>query len=276
MVAVGACFAWLVYRKRHEIVRNIAAPSFAATLLLGATSLAWGFAAAVDVRSIEIVLLPVMALLVAWAALGKYCARQLLIPATLILVPLLPLWLAAPVLKNMTTTAATEILRWLGRPVFVDGYQITLPGGSFLVDDGCVGLNFLTTSFVIGLVVIEVYKPSIRYSTIVILLGSVLALVANWIRVVLVILIGDATNMQSEIVRDHGTLGWLVFLFIVIIPFFAFITVTASRAIGSGPGALLSTSSPMVAADQSLIVIPFAFIALGAGPLATFVTPLIG
>src|SRR5690554_8110709 len=42
-------------------------------------------------------------------------------------------------------------------------------------------------------------------------LGVVFALVANWIRVFVIIYMGYKTNMQSSLIDDHDNFGWWVF-----------------------------------------------------------------
>lgn len=49
-------------------------------------------------------------------------------------------------------------------------------------------------------------------------IGVALALVANWIRVIIVVLVGDYTEMEHRLVSDHNDLGWFVYGVIVLLP----------------------------------------------------------
>jgi exosortase/archaeosortase family protein len=38
-----------------------------------------------------------------------------------------------------------------------------------------------------------------------------LALLGNWLRIISIVIVGHVTEMQSPLVSDHGTFGWLIF-----------------------------------------------------------------
>ena len=42
--------------------------------------------------------------------------------------------------------------------------------------------------------------------------AALVSMASNWIRVLGLIVIGDRSSMEAEILRDHGTYGWLIFV----------------------------------------------------------------
>ncbi|MDT8342129.1 MAG: EpsI family protein [Longimicrobiales bacterium] len=58
-----------------------------------------------------------------------------------------------------------------------------------------------------------------RVAAAVVLLAGGMAVLANWIRVVFLVVLGEVTRMQSPIIADHGWVGWVVFS-IGLVPFF--------------------------------------------------------
>jgi exosortase/archaeosortase family protein len=98
----------------------------------------------------------------------------------------------------------------------LDGNNIFLPSGTIYIADGCSGLRYLTVALLMGytLILINHYRLAGIVSTIA--LAIILGLAANWLRIYLLVLIGYHTEMQSSLMRDHETFGWVVFACILI------------------------------------------------------------
>lgn len=64
------------------------------------------------------------------------------------------------------------------------------------------------------LILINHYPPSLAMATI--FIAAALGLLANWLRIYILVLIGYHTEMQSSLMNDHETFGWVVFAFILI------------------------------------------------------------
>lgn len=215
---VLACSIYLLYLKRDLLGKIKPRPVSWGLLFTTAFSFAWLVSNLTDVRSIQLAILPLLVLSVVLAAFGKDIFRHTSIPILLLLFAM-PLWSPLyPYLKDMTTLVTEAVLRIIDKPVFVEGYYLHLPGGSFFVDNGCAGLRFLLVTLILCFFAIDLYSVSLRASIILLIIGVALALVANWIRVITVVLVGDATNMAHRWVSDHNDLGWAIYGLCVLAP----------------------------------------------------------
>jgi len=215
-----ACSCYLIYLKRHRIASITPEPNRLAGLALLILSVFWLASAAISVQVIQYVLLPLILMAVVAFWLGNRILGQIFIPI-FILFFVLPIWsFVVPVLRDLTTYAAHSGLDLLGRPVFVQGYVLHLPGGSFLIDASCSGLRFLLVTLLLSCVSHDVFGHSYKQTAILISSGVLLSLVANWIRVIAIIMVGDYTSMESRLVEDHADLGWVIYGVVVLIPFF--------------------------------------------------------
>lgn len=152
-------------------------------------------------------LLSAFAVLVGWRQ-GKW-----------FLVPLGILFLAIPVWDflswplQLVTVAVNQALLGLFDIEFeVEGVFVYLIGvGAFEVAHGCSGLRYLLVGQALVLIYGELYLTRLRSKVFLYLLGCGFALVANWIRVFVIIYMGYETNMQSSLIENHDNFGWWVF-----------------------------------------------------------------
>lgn len=135
-----------------------------------------------------------------------------------LLMPLLavPFWsyLVQP-LRDLSTYVSFEVLtllgQWLEFSLERDGYLISLKEGRFLVEDSCSGLSFFLTALFISLAFIAMHRVRWPKALLALCICIGLALLSNWIRIVLIILAGQFYSMEHPIVADHLTFGWVVF-----------------------------------------------------------------
>ena len=206
-----ACSIYLIYDKRHRLLALEIKPSHLAGIFLAGLSVAWLVAFSVSVQTVQFALLPLLLMAAVACWLGIRHLALVFVPL-FILFFVLPIWSPIlPILRNMTTEVAHWILLLIGRPVFAQGYVLHLPGGSFLVDESCAGLRFFLVTLLLGFVCHDLFRHTVRRTAILMGSGILLALVANWIRVVIIILIGDYTLMESRLVEDHADLGWVIY-----------------------------------------------------------------
>ena len=141
-----------------------------------------------------------------------------ILPITRLLLPLLMVFLILPIwnilqipLRDLSTWVSFHSVDLLGFEIVRQGYKLITPSGNFLVEEACSGLSFFLASALYAVFVAQVNHLS-RKATIVYFTFSVLiAIVANWIRITIIIIVGSQTAMQHFIVKDHLTFGWLVF-----------------------------------------------------------------
>jgi len=139
-------------------------------------------------------------------------ASNLLGPVGLLML-CVPIWdYAAPVLQAAAAVAVGYILDMVAVPALIDGNMIHVGAGSFEVAEGCSGLHYFIVAISIALIGALEMRCG-RLETIGLLAASVLlSVLANWVRITVIVLVGDATDMQHYLVREeHYYFGWFVF-----------------------------------------------------------------
>src|SRR5690606_22399208 len=207
---VLGCGLYLILARRDQLAALRPQPSPWGLLPLAGASVLWFLAVVVGVQMLQMAVLPVLLLSLVWAVCGSAILRVVALP---LWQPLLPL------LQDITTFVSHKVLRLLGKSVLVMGHYVYLPGGSFVIEEACSGLRFLLIGTILTLVNSHLNRHSFRQGAALLALVTLLAFVANWVRVVVVILIGDATRMQSPLVADHANLGWFIFLIFTLLPY---------------------------------------------------------
>ncbi|MEE2022889.1 exosortase [Alkalimonas mucilaginosa] len=161
-------------------------------------------------------------LVLIFALLSLYRRNSsVIVPAALVWF-ITPIWGAINgILQKISVLAVTEIMRWTHVPTFVDGNFIHIPAGTFEIADGCSGLRYFIVSLALSVIFsflnLKRARSILLFFTVAIL-GS---LITNWIRIVLLILIGDYTEMQSSLMEDHNTFGWYLYVpFIALLFYF--------------------------------------------------------
>ncbi|TLU65780.1 exosortase [Thalassotalea litorea] len=155
------------------------------------------------------------------ASLMVFKARLAVIFPTVYLIFLLPLWGSLTGgLQDMSVAAASFLLQFTDIPFFVQDQFISLPAGNFEVANGCSGLRYLLVSLAISSLYVFLYIRNYRSAAIFIGFAIIGALVTNWIRIVSLILIGQYTNMESELMTDHNNFGWYLYVPFMIILFY--------------------------------------------------------
>lgn len=96
----------------------------------------------------------------------------------------------------------------------IDGNSIFLPAGTIFIADGCSGLRYFIISLLMGYIISLINVYSLRTAIVTLVIAATLGLLANWLRIYLLVLIGYHTNMQSSLMHDHETFGWIVFALI--------------------------------------------------------------
>lgn len=223
-----------------------------------------------NVKLIRLVLLPF--LLLAWGATlwGKPFIKLTGVPFLLVLFAA-PFWdEMSPALQWLTVAVDEYMLALISIPATIEEYYITIPSGIFHVDDGCSGVRYLIVALYLGAFYGSLTHSTAKRTLLLISIAGFLALLANWIRVAGIIAAGHYTNMESSLVEDHETFGWLVFIAVTLIPFLAFthfleksptkeqnqplhLSPKAQRASGA-KAAILSATLPLIAIPALLLL----------------------
>lgn len=239
---------WLALREVRKGMPTVGRASWLGLAFLLAAAAGTAVARAVDVQLVQQLAVPALIVGALWAGGGWRFAKRFMVPAGY-LVFAMSIWgYANEPLRQMTTVVVGAAARTTGIPVYLVGNSIHIPSGTFEVEGGCSGLNYV----VVGLA-LSVYCALVQYTRLLprlLLIGIVLALsiVANWLRVYLIVLAGYLTEMQHFLVTvDHYYFGWVMFLLIVL----PLLILSARLASGSGVQDVdIAASRSFVAPEQ--------------------------
>lgn len=186
------------------------------TFFLG---IAWSLAALIGLGIMQQLLLPLIFLTSTAALFGVQKTKFLRFPALFIYLGL-PFWdLTNPFLQMLTVKAVQLMINKTGLTAHIHGTYIEIPSGTFHVAQSCAGMRYMLIALTLTTLHSYLSFRALLPRFTIIGIGLLLSLLANWIRVYTVVYIGYQTQMQSSIVNDHDTLGWIVFA-IVLAPIF--------------------------------------------------------
>lgn len=201
---------WL-WASRHRFNQAARPPSLRGAALVGAASMGWLLVSLGDIDLLEQLLMLPMFLALAVLAAGWRSALTLIAPV-LMLVFCLPLFDSLnEQLVELSSWAVGAMLHLTPFTSFISGNAIALPAGSIVIADGCSGLRYL----VIGLATANLAASMNRLSRVDHLILNLLAIVAmvgvNWLRIFAIVIVAYVTDMQSPLVRNHESFGWVIF-----------------------------------------------------------------
>jgi len=156
-------------------------------------------------------LMPLLIILFTYSINGWTNTKAYIFPI-LYLFLALPVWnVINPYLQSLTVFINGVSLSLLNFPAHINGNYITIPNGTFQVAGGCSGFKYFISSLALSLLYAYLYCNSLRNRVIVVVIGILLALIANWIRVFCLILIGNFEGMDHELIKDHDDFGWVLY-----------------------------------------------------------------
>lgn len=147
----------------------------------------------------------------------------------------IPVWdyLSWP-LQLITVEVNQFFLSRLDIEFFVEGVVVYFPGvGAFEIAHGCSGLRYLLVGLTLTTLYGELNYKTVRSRCYLIVAGTLLALVANWVRVFVIIYIGYESNMSSSLINQHDYFGWWVFT-ATLVPLFFIALKLENREVSTG------------------------------------------
>lgn len=192
---VLATAIWLIWRNWDEN-RAGAKPGemwIAVPIVVGMAAL-YTFGRAFNFLLIEVAALLVALVAIAYAYVGHKVLMKSWFPIfyLLFLIPL-PGWLMDSItqpLKILVSDITTWLLSAVGYPITQVGVTIFIAQYQLLVEDACAGLNSLISLTAVGLFYIYLmHNASWRYSALLLLLLLPIAIAANVVRVIILVLL---------------------------------------------------------------------------------------
>jgi exosortase A len=124
-----------------------------------------------------------------------------------------------PYLQSITADMAMYLLRLFDVSVLRNGWYISIVSADFRVAEACSGVNFLISTFTASVFYSFTYMRKTSKRVIFIALGLFVPLVANGLRVFLIIMIAEMGYVEAATGADHIFYGWIFFVVILVMLF---------------------------------------------------------
>lgn len=145
-------------------------------------------------------------------ALYSFNASKLFVRPALLLLLTFPLWgsLEYP-LQNLTVLITDLILKITDVPYYRTGAYFHFPSGIIEIAPECAGLQQLLVSLVIGLIFSLQRELPMRDTVKMLIYISIAALLINVLRIIVIMIVGYYTAMESSLITKHLVLGWVIY-----------------------------------------------------------------
>jgi exosortase len=266
--------AWLLWRRRGVLVASTSRV-YDLIPLVTLLSLGWLLAFVMGLGVVHQGLMVLLLLAMGTAAFG-WSAGGALAPLAATFLLGVPLWeVLISVLRPLTVLVSGSAADMLGIQAEVQEFYITIPDGTFYIDQGCSGLAFLLSGLSLGATYALIFVRRWQVQVAIVVVAAAISMAFNWARVLGLIVIGHTSSMEAEVLRDHSTYGWAVFL-VGLVPtlFIARRLQRFDRAPSETPRGKVTTGDPRedppwrraLAPAAAAVVGPILFMTIGMVP----------
>lgn len=203
---------WLVYRDRARLAATPVRPIPAAWAAVAVLSAAWLWFWRAAIQDPQLLLLPLLLVVAIVAGLGFRVARVVLFPVGFLYFAM-PVWSDINGILQALSVHVNGLLIWVaGIPGYMQGDLVQLPSGTLEIAEGCSGLHFFIVGLTLATLYGEVSREPLRRRILWIGLMGMLALIANWLRIFVIVAAAYFTEMHTSLVAQHYWFGWGVFV----------------------------------------------------------------
>ncbi len=208
---------YLLWEERHDFFAKIPQPSFWGLGVLAVFLVLWALAATANILEGEHIalvgLLQGLLLTIFGADIYKrhwlaFCYLWLLVPSGEFVLPML---------RTLAALQSEWLLEIAQIPVYLENYTLETPTGRYFVADGCAGLNFLLSAVALTPIYGMLMYRGWTKRLVALGLMIVIAIIANAVRIFLIIALAEYSDKQIDIVDDHIVYGWGFFAIILLI-----------------------------------------------------------
>lgn len=249
---------WIIWRDRERLRTVKLQPSWAGLLVLFAGAFGWLLGELGDVNMVRH--LGVVTMLVGLFPLifGLKITHLFSFPIVFLFFMVPAGEFLVPYLMRYTADATISALQLSGIPVFRENMHFSLPTGRWSVVEACSGLRYIIAALVLACMFAYLNYRSWVKKLLFVIACLGLAVIANWIRAYLVVMVGHFSNMKYGTGSDHIYYGWF-FFGLVMFAIFWFGTKWRDEIVTR------STLTNEKAANQSKALNPSSFVILLTG-----------
>jgi exosortase A len=212
-------FAWMVWNERWQLARVPLAPCLPALALVAFAGFVWLLgrlsASAVVEQFSMIALVPAAT----WTVLGSAAMRVLAFPFAFLFLAVPFGDFLVPLLIDRTADFTVEAVRLSGVPIYRRGNTFEIPTGSWSVVEACSGVRYLMASVLGGMLFSYFFFRSWKRRVGMVLLAIVVAVLGNWLRAYLIVMLGHLSDNELAAGVDHLVYGWLFFGVVIAVLF---------------------------------------------------------
>ncbi len=208
---VAPITVWLIWRQRALLSTLATGSNWAGLVLLVLMCLIWLVAelAGINVLAAFAATLTIPALVL--AVFGRPLAWSIALPLAFLLFMVPAGDGLTPLLMEATADATIWAVAASGVPVYREGLHFTLPTGRWSVVEACSGLRYVIAAGLLSTLFAYLNFVRLHKRVLFIVVALVIAVVANWIRAYLIVMIGHLSGMRLGVGEDHVWYGWLFF-----------------------------------------------------------------
>lgn len=208
---------WMVWQRRDGLARLTPQGWGLALVWVALGAVLWLLGWAAGLALFRHAALIIMAQGLVLLALGPAVGRALAFPIFYAFFMIPVGTEAEPLMQILTAKMAIGLLWLAGVPAQISGIFITTPNGYFRVAEACSGTGFLIAMAAYATLVAHLcFKHPLRRALF-ILASLVICLLANGVRAFGIIFIAYHTSVNSAVVVDHVTYGWIFFALVMIL-----------------------------------------------------------
>jgi exosortase A len=210
-MAVAPIAVWLVWRQRAQLAALTPSISWMGVAGLTVCCLGWLAAVLAGINVVAQFALTGMIVCLVLSLTGWNVAKAMAFPLLFLFFMVPAGEVFNPPLMDGTANATVWALQASGIPVYREGMNFALPTGRWSVVEACSGLRYVLAAAMLG--ALFAYLNFAFWTQRVIFFGAsiLVAVVANWMRAYLIVLVGHFSNMRWGVGDDHVVYGWVFF-----------------------------------------------------------------
>ena len=233
-LVVFPLFAYMVWSERARLALSAIRPCLPALGLVALAGFAWLLGRLSNSLVVEQFAMVALVPAAVWSLLGTAALRVLAFPFVFLFLAVPFGDFLVPHLIDLTADFTVAAVRASGVPIFRRGNTFEIPSGSWSVVEACSGIRYLMASVLGGMLFAWFFFRGWKQRAAMVLLAVVVAVIGNWLRAYLIVMLGHVSNNELAAGVDHIVYGWL-FFGVLIALLFGVGLAWARRQPGAGP-----------------------------------------
>ena len=254
---------WLAWRRRKLVLQYLIQPWWPALGLILGIGIGWLGGQLAWANAVTQLAFTALLVLTVPLVLGIRIARELAFPLGFLFFAVPIGEFLIPPMMHWTAEFTVLSLRLSGVLVYRDGLQFVLTTGNWSVVEACSGVRYLIGAVTAGTLFAYLNYSDIRRRVLFCLFAASVAIVANWLRAYLIVMLGHFSSNQLATGADHLIYGWIFFGIVIFLTFSLGALWRQERA-----PANLRCPDPLLAPAPRRAVWLAAFLSVGVSSLA--------